>query len=334
LWTMLAFSWAVAFLGYELLKPSRKMRIIAFAMIAMACAFRHNALSGAIPILYWMAYRECSSWQRKVSFFSIAGLCLLFTSAVFSFSKIPNLDPRVTETDRPWSVVTLWDASAVSLIENQVVIPRELKADSLSLQDLRNNFTDYTNTTVYESGKLKHSFDAPYTDEQKAALNRLLWSLPTEHTAAYFQHRLRLAVLLFGIDQAGLPDGQVFMPGRHQYKDNPVVVEHATEHESRVLYGLQSLIDTPLFAAWIYLMLALLLCFSALLVRNSEQAKLASAVACSSLCYALPLTFVSGSAEFRYLAWPVLASMMSLILLYSARSKPSLQRVAKHETNS
>jgi len=42
---------------------------------------------------------------------------------------------------------------------------------------------------------------------------------------------------------------------------------------------------------------------------------LAAATAASSLAYALPLALVSGSAEFRYLAWPVLATLCSLWLI-------------------
>ena len=41
---------------------------------------------------------------------------------------------------------------------------------------------------------------------------------------------------------------------------------------------------------------------------------LAAMVALSSLAYALPLALASGSAEFRYLAWPVLATLASALL--------------------
>lgn len=322
LWTMLAFAWAVAFLAMELKNPSRKLRIAALIAIAAACAFRHNALSGALPFLFWIAQRENIGGKSGYPFVRKSAVTVLLTIAVLCVSKIPNLDPRVKHTDAIWSVVTLWDASAVSLEENRLVIPAELKDDTLSLQDLKQHIRDYTNTTVFESGKLKHSFDGPYTPEQEKALVRLAWSLPSEHGNAYFKHRLRLAELLYGLDQRGLPDGQVLMPGRATYGDNPPVDSIASPQEQRVLGKLQSWIDTPVFAGWIYLSIALLLSAGIFIQQKSPTAGLAIAVAVSSLAYALPLALVSGSAEFRYLAWPVLACLMALALMFSAWRAP------------
>ena len=325
MWTMLAFAWAVVFLLKDIQQASLGFRILALLAITAACAFRHNALSGALPFLFWIAYRETGVRKLRASFFRNAMITLLLTGLVLFVSKIPNLDPRVKHTQRVWSVVTLWDASAVSLKEGKIIIPAELKDDTLNLQDLQKHFDDYTNTTIYNSGKLKHSFDGPYSPEQSKALAELMLSLPTAHTQAYFEHRMRLAELLYGLDQTGLPDGQVLMPGRVQYKDNPVVSDNGSQYQQPVLQKIQSWIDTPVFAGWIYLGISLLLCFGIFIPRKSATAGLAIAVAVSSLAYALPLAFVSGSAEFRYLAWPVLACWLSLALLFSARGRGKVQ---------
>ena len=82
-----------------------------------------------------------------------------------------------------------------------------------------------------------------------------------------------------------------------------------------MLAALQAMVDTPLFAGWIYL----LVCVGVMLAGARRMARhppagLAAAVAASSLAYALPLALASGSAEFRYLAWPVLATLASLLL--------------------
>ncbi|MEO8001047.1 MAG: hypothetical protein ABI644_04170, partial [Arenimonas sp.] len=318
LWTMLAFAWAVVFLAMDLKKQSRTLRIAALIAITAACAFRHNALSGALPLLFWIAHRESIDGKQNHSLVRKSAMTILLAILVLGVSKLPNLDPRVKHTDAIWSVVTLWDASAVSLEENKIIIPVALKDDSLNLQDLKQHIRDYTNTTVFESGKLKHSFNGPYTAEQKKALIHLMWSLPIEHTQAYFKHRLRLAELLYGLDQKGLPDGQVLMPFRITYGDNPPINSKASPYEQPVLSKLQSWIDTPLFAGWIYLSIALLLCVGIFIRQKPATAGLAITVAVSSLAYALPLALVSGSAEFRYLAWPVLACLMSLALMFCA----------------
>ncbi len=318
LWTMQAFAWTVAFLVMDLKTPSRKFRILALFALCIACAFRLNAISGALPFLFWIAHRENTHSTIKHSLRWKSGITLILAILVFASSKLPNLDSRVKENDTLWSVVTLWDASAVSLSEGKLIIPEELKDPSLTLQDLQQHFSDYTNTTIYETGKLKHGFDGPYSPEQKKALAKLAWSLPSEHGQAYFRHRLRLAELLYGWDQQGLPDGQVLMPDIVHYGDNPPVLSSPSTYRQRILSLLQSGIDTPMFATWIYLSIAVLLAGGIFLRNTSATSGLAISVAVSSLAYALPLALVSGSAEFRYMAWPLLACLMSLALMFSA----------------
>lgn len=318
LWTMQAFAWAVAFLVMDLKTASKKFRVLALLSLCFACVFRLNAITGVLPFVFWIAHRESDNSAARKSLLWKSSVTLVLAVLVFAFSKLPNLDSRVKENDTLWSVVTLWDASAVSLSEGKLIIPEELKDPSLSLQDLQLHFNDYTNTTIYETGKLKHGFDGPYSPEQKKALVHLAWSLPAEHSDAYFRHRFRLAELLYGWDQKGLPDGQVLMPDAVHYGDNPPVLSSPSPYRQLALSLLQSWIDTPLFAGWIYLAIAMLLAGGIFLRNKSATSGLVVTVAVSSLAYALPLALVSGSAEFRYLAWPVLACLMSLALLFCA----------------
>ncbi|GAB2499935.1 hypothetical protein [Arenimonas alkanexedens] len=320
LWTLAGFAWAMALLAQDLRRPHRGWRAAALLALAFACAFRHNAITGALPLLAWIGWREALAYRP-------AGPCrrrllpaLLATglmgAGVWLLAALPAQDARVRHTERVWSVVTLWDAAAVSLAENRLVYPPELIDPSLTLDELRQHFSDYSNTTVYATGKLRSSFDGPYTPAQRQAIDALAWSLPRDHAAAYFTHRGRLAQLLFGLDPAGLPDHQVMMPGLHAYGDNPPVAPQAHPWHARSLAWLQSLVDTPLFAGWLYLLACLVVSGAGVIrMRRVPGAGLAVAVALSSLAYALPLALVSGSAEFRYLAWPVLAALASLLLL-------------------
>jgi hypothetical protein len=320
LWTLAGFAWALALLAQDLRAPHRGWLAGAVLALVFACAFRHNAITGALPLLGWIAWRAFSSRpagaRRGIAMLALtAGLAVI----VVSVASLPARDGRVRHTEAIWSVVTLWDAAAVSLAEDRLVYPPELVDPTLTLDDLRGKFADYSNTTVFETGKLRHSFDGPYTPAQHAALRQLAWALPTEHTAAYAAHRWRLAQLLYGWDRAGLPDGLVLMPGLHAYGDNPpLAVERSALHD-RMLAGLRALVDTPLFAGWIYLLLCLaVIGFAWRRGAGHPPLALAAAVAASSLLYALPLALVSGSAEFRYLAWPVLATLAALVLVAAA----------------
>ena len=330
LWTLAGFAWALALLAQDLRAPHRGWRAGALLALTFACAFRHNAITGALPLVAWLGWREAVAcgW---VPMRARPGATVAFTAAMMAtvmlVSGLPNLDPRVRHTERVWSVVTLWDAAAVSLAEGALVYPPALVDPTLTLDELRGKFVDYSNTSVFETGKLRHSFDAPYTPAQREALDALAWSLARDHAPAYFAHRWRLMQLLLGWDRAGLPDGLVLMPGLHQYQDNPPVPPQTSALHARVLATLQLLVDTPLFAGWIYLLacVGVMGVAGATLLRPARAGaasaarrpavRLAAVVAASSLAYALPLALASGSAEFRYLAWPVLATLAALILL-------------------
>ncbi|MBW8368233.1 MAG: hypothetical protein K0M70_10285 [Arenimonas sp.] len=336
LWTLAGFAWALALLAHDVRAPHRGWRAGALLALTFACAFRHNAITGALPLVAWIGWCEAASARWLPRRGSVGGT-VVFTVAmmatVMMVSGLPNYDSRVRHTERVWSVVTLWDAAAVSLAEGALVYPPGLADESLTLDELRGKFVDFSNTSVYETGKLRHSFDGPYTPAQREALEALAWSLPRDHAPAYFAHRWRLTQLLLGWDRAGLPDGLVMMPGLHQYNDNPPVAPQASALHARTLDLLRSLIDTPLFAGWIYLVacVAVIGVAAVALARRPRHAPgrasvnaslvLAAAVAASALAYALPLTLASGSAEFRYLAWPVLATLASVLLLVLDRLK-------------
>ncbi|HEX4854006.1 hypothetical protein [Arenimonas sp.] len=320
LWTLAGFAWALALLARDLRSPHRGWRAGAMLALVFACAFRHNAITGALPLLAWIAWREVAfyapAWPAKRRALPAAVITLALAVGVFVLAAIPAQDARVRHTERVWSVVTLWDAAAVSLAEGKLVYPPALVDPSLDLEELRANFAEYANTTIYVTGKLRHSFDGPYTPAQREAIDALAWSLPRDHTAAYLAHRWRLSVLLFGADRDALPDTLVMMPGLHGYGDNPPVAPHPHPQHGRALATLQGLIDSPFFAGWIYLLVcALVAAVGIARAARSAGAGLAAVIALSSLAYALPLALASGSAEFRYLAWPVLATLASALLL-------------------
>ena len=322
LWTLAGFAWALALLAQDLRGPHRGWRLGALLALVFACAFRHNAITGALPLLAWIGWREvvgyAPAWTARRRLLPAAVITGAMAVGVWVLAALPAQDARVRHTERVWSVVTLWDAAAVSLSEGALVYPPALVDPTLTIDELRTHFTEYSNTTIYGTGKLRHSFDAPYSAEQRDAIDALAWSLPRDHAAAYLAHRWRLSQLLFGWDRDALPDGLVMMPGLHAYGDNPPVAPQSHPQHPRALATLQSLVDTPLFAGWIYLLACgVIALIGAARMRRTPGAALAAAVALSSLAYALPLALASGSAEFRYLAWPVLATLASALLLAS-----------------
>lgn len=322
-----AFALAVWMLRLELAQPGWRWRLLAVLMLLLACLCRHNAITGAAPLLLWIVWRSLPTLPRFAALQPAPGPllraalalppALVLALAVHALAQLPNHAPGVKNPQALWSVVALWDLAAVSLDEGVLLAPAAFQMPEAQVEALRPHFNHWSNTTLYESGQLVHTLWKRFPDADVAALRRAWLRLPFEHPGPYFAHRLRVAALLFGFDNAALPDHQVLMAGQFAMEGNPPVAVPSRPARDALLAWATRNVDGPFFMGWLYLLLALGTGLVALpgFLRDSPQAALAGAVAASALCYALPLAVVSGSAEFRYLAWPLLAALLAPLLL-------------------
>jgi hypothetical protein len=322
-WTMALFALAVWALQVELRRPSAWLRAAALGALLLGCAFRHNAISGALPLVAWWAARTLRAHALPAgrAGWRVLGLTLAAALLLQLGAGLPARHSAVTRIRAVWSPVALWDMAAVSLREGWLMFPPGFATPELTLYELQDYFSDYSATTIFQTGHLRTTL---YSDHSAEDVHRLLLAwlrLPLDHGRAYAAHRLRLSAMLFGWDRAGRPDFQVFAPVRYELPGNPQIRYSPSRAQRYAMGGLTRLSRTALFAGWLYLLLA----FATAVVAGSlaargmalPQAGLAAAVALSCLTYSLPLVFVAGSVEFRYLAWPVLAALLAPPLLYS-----------------
>jgi hypothetical protein len=326
---MATFGLATALLCLELERPSRYLRVATVLIISFACMLRHNAILGAIPFAVWVSIRELAPcgevMQRKAH---LVILMLLITSFIYGMSILPNHAPGVRRVESVWSVVALWDIAAVSLSEGRLLFPAVLHDPSLTIEDVRRDFMEVANAPLYVSGKLKLNLEQAYTPDERRALEKAWLSLLVDHTRAYLRHRWRLAQLLFGWDRASHPDYLVFQPDLYAMPDNPPVIATRGALQQWVQQHLNALINTPLFAGWWYVVALLAIGVGGLTRLRQPSAGLATVVAASALAYSLPLAFISGSAEFRYLGWLVLATpVAALLLLVKKETRPRTSAV-------
>jgi hypothetical protein len=213
--------------------------------------------------------------------------------------------------------------AAVSLREGRLLFPPGFASPELTLAELQGYFRDYSATTIFQTGHLQTTLYSNHSAEDVRRLLAAWLRLPLDHGRAWAAHRLRLCALLFGWDRAGRPDFLVFGPIRYELAGNPQIRYRPSAAQPHVMGRLHSLSGTALFAGWLYLLLAVATTVVAGLLaargRALPQAGLSAAVALSCLLYSLPLTVLAGSAEFRYLAWPVLAALLAPVLLASQR---------------
>ncbi len=319
------FVFAIACLCRELHTPTRTMRVLAVLFLALGCAYRYNALSAALPLALWLGWRETSA-RRGVFATRTAGVLtgLGVLALVAILSALPNLF-RTKEPMSVWPVIAQWDIAAVSIAENRNLFPPHWADPTLTIPQLRKAFDPAVNTTLYESGKVTLAYETPMSDEDFAALRRAWLDLPVSHSRAYAAHRLRVAELMFGWDQAAHPDSLVLSPTMVAYADNPPVALNASPWHGRIQAQLQAWIDTPLFAGWIYLLLAAAVVIGAAFERMRAVSGLAMATAASGLLLALPLVLLSPSTDFRYINWLLAAALMAPVLWRFARPVDSLR---------
>ena len=312
-WMTALFALAVACLAQDVREKHRGWRVAALVALLFACAFRFNALPAALPLLAWIAVRE---WPVRKGW-ALAGTLWLAVGLHLGASAL-NFVPG--GHDKPvWPSVAMWDIAAVSIETNTLLFPPDWVTPDLTVADLYRDFQPQVNVPSFHSGQLKLNYYYDYTPEQFAQLRAAWLALPVDHPAAYARHRARVSAYLFGLRQGEHPDSLVLHPGVVAYQDNPAVARNDGPLNRWLQPVLDGLVDTPLFAPWIYLLAAaVLLALSLPRFRNAHQG-LAGCVAASSLLLALPLVLLSPSSDFRYVAWCVLAALLAAVLHVSRR---------------
>ncbi|MCB1560700.1 MAG: hypothetical protein KDI75_06360 [Xanthomonadales bacterium] len=324
-WMGLAFFAAVLLLAVDMTRPSKWTRLGSVVLIAAACAFRHNAILGAVPLLAWIVWRGVNKsaatrqWSVRGQL-ALKALLLGATSLLVLFaSQLPSLRSDVRRVPDQWAVVALWDMAAISLEEQTLLFPPELIDRPFDLEDLRNRFRSYSNTTIFGTGMLKDSFFAPYSDPERRALYAGWLRLALAHPGAYLKHRARLSGQLFGLDRHGLPLELTLVPRLVHLPDEPPMQAARPKLQGDIQGWLNARTDGPLFAGWMYALAALVLVIRSWRHRGRHAHDgLSGVVAASGLFYALPLCVLSGSAEFRYLFWMILATALAALLAFSS----------------
>lgn len=314
-----ALLWSCAAIAAARRDPGARWRACALLALALACAMRQNAIFAVLPLLAWLCWplpASASGDARVASRYvrAWAPWTWLRTSATFVLlAALLAVTPGVlahalrAQPTQPWTVVALWDLAAVSIATDRMLIPSSVIHGELTLEDLRHAYVPYANPPLFALGKIQLSLYIAYTPEKIAELQRAWFEAMREHPAQYLSHRAALSrYLLFGIPRE-LPRELVYVPERRVPGDagwTPPPVDTST----RFWRAVEWLRPTPLFAGATYLAIAAL---AVLLARRRVQVWALSA---SSYANALPLLAISGSAEFRYLAWSATAALLALAL--------------------
>lgn len=295
---------------------------LAVALLALmaAVALRHNAWPAALPLLLWLAWPRGvdKAWRaRRVGATLALALVLALTPAL--------IGRALGAADRqPWSAVLLWDLAAVSVASGRVLIPPQVSAADLSVDDLAAGYVSWANPPMFVGDKIRLGFFTPYSDADRRAVIGAWLAMLREHPRAYLAHRWRVTrYLLFG-PPPHAPRELVYVAARILPPQARITLAPLDRARDRaILRVAEALRGTPLFAGATWLALALIAALLAWRRRHSEAGRAALALSASAWAYAAPLALITGSAEFRYLHWTVIAALLAALAAIAARRAPS-----------
>ena len=292
---------------------------LAAPFILYAGAVRHNSLLAIVPLaLLWArgvldalpARSDAPAGSRRKA--GIAAIAMLAVAASFGFGRI--LDAALTrERVATWTLVATWDLAAISLRTGTMVIPAFARTPGLTLEQLRLQYTPYTNVPVFVGDEhVRHGMDDEvYSDEELRQLRAAWLAAVAAHPGSYAAHRADVTTRLFGRYDGDL-EGLFFSPTVVPYKDNPPPERALWNLRDTFAAGVRATRGWLIFMPALYLAVAAGVALWAWRRRASPAGSIALAAAASGLLLVLPLTIAAPSAELRYSGWLFVSSVVGL----------------------
>lgn len=319
LWMVAALLWAVGALLREQALPAWRWRGLALLALALATAFRFNAITGVLPLWAWLAWRiarvpvrpriERVDGPPPLAARLRFGAALLSLPLLLLLAALPDRLGNVRHVT-VWPIMALWDLAAVSIDTGRMAIPAAFLKPGATVDDLARDFNPAVNVPSFVSGTIHFHYELDVRAEDLAALRAAWLALPLREPRAWLRHRLRLSSYLFGLRNAQLADTQVLMPDLVPFQDNPPLVMAPSRVREALVAHWHRQVDGPFFMGWLYGLVA-----AVVLVIAARRGRIeAASLSASGLAMVAPLVLLGTAADFRYLLWLVVASLLAVVL--------------------
>src|SRR5450432_1616433 len=324
---MAVLSFAVGIMLHACGRP-RLLLLPAYALLFLAVTLRHNAAAAVFPLLVYMEHLRTANADRGTGKpLRILGIALL-VAMIFQFAGT-QLERTVDQPRTMFAATAQWDLAAISLDVGEILLPSKTHGPGLTLDDLRQAFEPYTNTSLFE--RTRAGMMQPYLspgDPMNGEIRRAWIDAIIAHQREYLAHRWRLTRELFGSKSRDWPYGLVYFDGAYQFDGNPPVTPNTSRAHAWCLRLFDAIRDSVLLSTWPYLCLSLIALTLAWRRRHRADMGPAFAVLASGMLYAVPLPLLAPAAELRYTGWICLATLIGAALvlapprLFRARAQP------------
>jgi hypothetical protein len=327
-WTDVGMAGAllVATGGLALFAGTGKRGWLWLALVAgfYALGLRHNALPALLPLVVFAmhelrAHGDLTRTRVRVGVASVLVLGALF-------GAVQAINATADRHLPAWRALAAFDLAALSIASGHVLFPPQMVGSEMDVADLKQAYEPWSVFAVLTRTRNGiHNPLAPgWTPAEVAELRSAWFNACFTYPRAYVAHRLEVTAALVGTHPAAWPEALKFTSAPYQVLDNPPVERNTTALNRWIIGTAAALRDTPVFAAWPYLVVGIVAAPFAWRRRERPAARIALVLLVSGALYALPLVFLAPSAELRYLFWPCVASLVAGVLAF-ARPDPESQ---------
>ncbi|MCK7594298.1 hypothetical protein [Pseudomarimonas salicorniae] len=288
-----------------------RARLLAFLgallLVLWSTWIRQNALLAALPlallIVIWLSRGRSLRWRLLMVALLLAAIATARAGAGWVVQQPVSV----------WAVTPLWDLQALSLRADRVLLPEGFHGPGLDVEELRAAYSP--NTAVPLFGDTPSGVRNPTMERFDAASRHALleaWvGAVAGDPAGWLAHRWTVFRRLFGAHRQG--DLRYMVDSPEFFEASAPQGWRASLHQSArglIERGKQLGVFAP-GPAWL---LGLLMLVLAKLRGPGLLPALQWALLVSALAYVLALFALTPSAEQRYLAWPLWATLCAAAL--------------------
>jgi hypothetical protein len=296
-----------------------------------ALGLRHNALPALLPLVVFAVQRFLTRGSSSPTLLRVGAVSVLVLAVLWGGVQVINT--RVDRHVPLWPILAEFDLAALSIARNQVLLPSYIVGDGMDVPDLRQAFQPWSATAVLTSTRhgLRDPTASDWTESELAGLRRAWFVAVVAHPIDYLAHRLAVSAALFGTHRREWPHELIFVDAEVPYRDNPLVAPNTSALHRTLVEIAENLRDTPVLAAWPYLLIGLVAAPFAWCRRAQPPASIALVILASGAIYTLPLVLLTASAELRYLLWPSVAALIAVVLAF-ARTNTERSTTESHRS--
>jgi hypothetical protein len=296
-----------------LLDPRVRVRVGGLGLLVAACAIRYNALVAAIPlaVILFEGRRPLRWWRRVAMFFAA---CVVAAGAAFGVSRAIAVE-HVKLTPAFSDVVAVLactherdDADLREVLRGTpLVVHHHIQDQARLLHELHGTWR-----IAASDDRL---FNSPSTPAEWSALERAWKELVLGDFGAYLRCRWQDYTRIIGLTDEGIraPVWNLFLEdiGQMEPIEHDASWSRFQEWVGYKLYWLSS--NTPLFRAWVYAVIALLLL--PLCCRD----RVTLALFASGLLYEASFFPVGAEPDYRYSHWMITSVCIACVFLFVQR---------------